>query len=56
MTYHEIPKETLDRWWAETKQQLEKNPKDWDAIRDQVLLENEYQRKGWNIPDEQTKT
>jgi hypothetical protein len=50
MSYTDIPKEKLDSWWSVTASALAANPKDWDAIRDQCLLENEYTRRGWPIP------
>lgn len=48
--YIDIPKERLDEMWRENKQQLACRPKNWDLIRLEVLLENEYDRRCWEVP------
>lgn len=49
--YTDIPKEKLDAWWEECLKSLDKDPTNLDTIRTQVLLENEYNRRGWKTPE-----
>jgi hypothetical protein len=50
MAYKDIPQEVLDWWWCENNAILATNPSDWHAIRQKILLENEYDRRGWTLP------
>jgi len=48
----DVPKEVLDKWWLENRKALTDNPNSWDAQSVAVLLENEYNRRGWRVPEE----
>jgi hypothetical protein len=50
MAYHDVPIDDLNDMWQDTLDRLEDNPLDLDAVRQKVLLENEYQRQGWEVP------
>jgi hypothetical protein len=46
----DVPVDQLNTWWDENQAKLAKNPGDLNAIRQQVLLGNEYNRQGIPVP------
>lgn len=57
MAYVNIHREVLDQTWHKVHTELSNTPPgvtNWNALRDRVLLMNEYHRRGWEPPEVST--